>query len=65
MAIALIVVPAVTMAQKGCKSWWQWLLMLITLFLVAFLKVSAIWVLVSILVVSIAITMAAEGRKKK
>ena len=39
--------------------------MLITLFLVAFLKVSAIWVLVSILVVSIAITMAAEGRKKK
>ena len=65
VAIALIVVPAVTMALKGCKSWWQWLLMLITLFLVAFLKVSAIWVLVSILVVSIAITMAAEGRKKK
>ena len=65
VAIALIVVPAVTMAQKGSKSWWQWLLMLITLFLVAFLKVSAIWVLVSILVVSIAITMAAEGRKKK
>ena len=65
VAIALIVVPAVTMALKGCKSWWQWLLMLITLFLVVFLKVSAIWVLVSILVVSIAITMAAEGRKKK
>ena len=65
VAIALIVVPAVTMAQKGCKSWWQWLLRLITLVLVAFLKVSAIWVLVSILVVSIAITMAAEGRKKK
>ena len=65
VAIALIVVPAVTMAQKGCKSWWQWLLMLITLLLVAFLKVSAIWVLISILVVSIAITMAAEGRQKK
>lgn len=65
VAIALIVVPAVTMAPKGCKSWWQWLLMLITLVLVAFLKVSAIWVLISILVVSIAITMAAEGRKKK
>ena len=65
VAIALIVVPAVSMAQKGCKCWWQWLVMLLTLFLVAFLKVSAIWVLVSILVVSIAITMAAEGRKKK
>ena len=65
VAIALIVVPAVTMAQKGCKTWWQWLLMFITLLLVAFLKVSAIWVLISILVLSIAITMAAEGRKKK
>ena len=64
VAIALIVVPAVNMARKGCKKWWQWLLMLATLFLVAFLKVSAIWVLLSIMVISIAITMAEEGRKK-
>ena len=64
VAISLIVVPAVTMARKGCKKWWQWLLMLATLFLVAFLKVSAIWVLLSIMVISIAITMAAEGRRK-
>ena len=64
VAIALIVVPAVNMARKGCKKWWQWLLMLATLFLVAFLKVSAIWVLLSIMVISIAITMAAEGRRK-
>ena len=64
VAIALIVVPAVNMARKGCKKWWQWLLMLATRFLVAFLKVSAIWVLLSIMVISIAITMAAEGRRK-
>ena len=64
VAIALIVVPAVTMARKGCRKWWQWLLMLATLFLVAFLKVSAIWVLLSIMVISIAITMAEEGRRK-
>ena len=64
VAIALIVVPAVNMARKGCRKWWQWLLMLATLFLVAFLKVSAIWVLLSIMVISIAITMAAEGRRK-
>ena len=64
VAIALIVVPAVNMARKGCKKWWQWLLMLATLFLVAFLKVSAIWVLLSIMVISIAITMAEEGRRK-
>ena len=64
VAIALIVVPAVNMARTGCKKWWQWLLMLATLFLVAFLKVSAIWVLLSIMVISIAITMAEEGRRK-
>ena len=64
VAIALIVVPAVNMARKGCRKWWQWLLMLATLFLVAFLKVSAIWVLLSIMVISIAITMAEEGRRK-
>ena len=64
VAIALILVPAVNMARKGCRKWWQWLLMLLTLVLVAFLKVSAIWVLLSIMVISIAITMAAEGRRK-
>ena len=64
VAIAFIVVPAVNMARKGCTKWWQWLLMLATLFLVAFLKVSAIWVLLSIMVISIAITMAEEGRIK-
>ena len=39
--------------------------MLLTLVLVAFLKVSAIWVIVCVLVVSVAVASAAEGRKKK
>lgn len=64
-AIALILVPAVNMAKKGCKKWWQWAILLGTMLLVAFLKVSAIWIIIAVLTVSIAIASAKEGRNRK
>ena len=65
VAIALILVPAVNMARNGCIKWLLWLLMLFALVLLAYLKVSAIWVIVCVLIVSVAVASAAEGRKKK
>ncbi len=65
VAVALILVPAVNMAHKGNKTWWAWMLTFVTAFLVAFLKISVIWILICLLSVTIAIEIAKEGRRKR
>ena len=50
VAIALILVPAVRMAQRGCKTWWAWAIVIGTLVLVAVLHVSPIWIMLVLLV---------------
>ena len=54
--IALILVPMVNMARKNCKKWWAWMLAVISLVLVAFLKVSPIYIILCVLVVGFGIT---------
>lgn len=56
VAVALILVPAVNMAKKGCTNWWTWLIAAVTLGLVAFLKVSPIWIIIVIIVCAAGIT---------
>ena len=64
VAVALILIPAVNMAKKGNKKWWTWLLMFGTAFLVAFLKVSAIWILICVISISTIIMVEKERRHK-
>ena len=64
VAVALILIPAVNMAKKGNKRWWAWLLMFGTAFLVAFLKVSAIWILICVISISTIIMVEKERRHK-
>ena len=65
VAIALILVPAFNMAKKGNKYWWNWPLTILSAFLVAFLKVSVIWVLLCVISISIGIEWWKEHRKKR
>lgn len=65
VAIALILVPAVNMALKSKTKWWAWLITAATLFLVAFLKVSAVWIILVVLVCSLGIAVAREGHNRK
>lgn len=65
VAIALILVPAVNMALKSKTKWWAWVITAVTLFLVAFLKVSAVWIILVVLVCSFGIAMVREGHKRK
>ena len=65
VAVALILVPAYNMARKGNRTWWAWALTFGTAFLVAFLKISVIWILICLLTVTITIEVAREGRHKK
>ena len=50
VSVALILVPAVKMMQRGCKTWWAWLITIATVLLVAFLKVSPIWIILVLVV---------------
>jgi len=62
--VALILVPMITMARKGCKVWWQWILAATALCAVAFLKVSPVYVLLVVIVASAAVVLATDNRKK-
>lgn len=63
VAVALILVPMVKMIRKGCRSWWAWLILAITLFAIAFLKISPIYILLTIIIISATVLSAREGRR--
>lgn len=56
VVIALIAVPMVNMAKKSCRSWWAWLIAAAALGLVAFLNVSAIYIILCVMVVGFGVT---------
>lgn len=64
VAVALILTPMVRMAKRGCTKWWHWVLLAVTLFAIAFLKISPIYILMSIIVIATIVLFAGEGRKK-
>jgi len=64
VAIALILVPAVNMALKSRTKWWAWVLTAVTVVAVAFLKVSAVWIILAVLASALGIAMIREGRRK-
>ena len=55
VVVALIAVPMLNMAKTANRKWWAWLLSGVTLALVAFLKVSPIYILLTIIIASAAI----------
>ena len=55
VVVALIAVPMLNMAKTANRKWWAWLLSAATLALVAFLKVSPIYILLTIIIISAAI----------
>ena len=56
VVISLIAIPMVKMALKSCKNWWQWLLAVVSLVLVAFLNVSPIYIILCVLVIGFSVT---------
>lgn len=64
VAVALILVPAVRMARKGCRSWWAWAIFACSFAAVALLKISPIWVIISTISVAAGISTLKGGRKR-
>lgn len=60
--VALIAVPMIKMARTSCRRWWQWLITATALCLVAFLKVSPVYILIVTIVASLAVALAMEKK---
>ena len=55
VVVSLIAVPMVNMARKNNKTWWAWAICIVSMLLVAFLNVSAIYVLMVVIVLAFAV----------
>lgn len=61
--IALIAVPMLEMAKKNKRNRWSWAISVATLLLVAFLKVSPIYILLVLTVISVSIRLYREKKE--
>lgn len=61
--VALIIVPMINMARSSLgRKWWAWLLCAASLALVAFLKISPVYILLVTIVVAVSISLYFEKR---
>ncbi len=65
VVVALIAVPMIQMAKKSNRNWKAYLLSAIVLTLVGFLKVSPIYILIVIIVISFSIAKFRDSRRKE
>ena len=63
VAVALIAAAAIKMGRKNVRTWWGWLLCLGSFAAVAFLKISAIYVLLALIVCAVALSLLREDRR--
>ena len=62
VVVSLILVPMINMARKGNKTWWAWVISAVTLFLVSFLGFSPIYILLTLIVLAVCVTLIKERR---
>ena len=63
VVVALILAPTVRMARKNCHTWWSWTIAIASLVAVAFLNVSAVYILIVVLATSFGICFYREKLK--
>ena len=57
VVVSLIAVPMINMARKNNRTWWAWAISAATLFLVAFLSFSPVYILLVLIAVSAGIAV--------
>lgn len=65
VVVALIAVPMVKMAREADKTVWAWLMTIVAMLLVAFLKVSPIYILLVTIILALAVSLWADKRRRK
>ena len=64
VSVAIIAAYTLKLSRTNCRNWWQWLIAVATLLLVALLKVSPIWILLTLIVIAVALTAWKERRTR-
>jgi hypothetical protein len=64
-AVALILTAGVRMAGTACSAWWTCLLVAASALLVAFLKVSPIWIILATVSVAACISLLNQKKGKR
>lgn len=62
VVVALIASPMISMARKSDKTWWAWCITGASLLAVSFLSVSPIYIILTVLVLSVAVIKLRERR---
>lgn len=62
VVVALIASPMISMARKSDKTWWAWCITGTSLLAVSFLSVSPIYIILTVLVLSVAVVKLRERR---
>ena len=62
VVVALIASPMISMARKSDKTWWAWCITGANLLAVSFLSVSPIYIILTVLVLSVAVVKLRERR---
>lgn len=65
VVVALIAAPTLMMARSSNRKWWSWAISLTALVLVAFMKISPIYILLTVMVVFFSISKYNEKREKE
>ncbi len=63
VVVSLIAAPMISMAKKSDKTWWAWLITILSLVAVAFLEVSPIYIIIVVIVLALAYAKFRERRK--
>ena len=64
VVVALIGVPMITMIRTTKMRWWSWVIVISTMTLVCFMKVSPIYILICVIVMAMAISWWNDRKEK-
>ena len=65
VVVALIGVPMIDMIKATKMRWWSWVTVVLSMVLVCFMKVSPIYILICVIVISLAISYHVEKRRRE
>ena len=65
VVVSLIAAPMISMARNANKSWWAWLICILSLIAVAFLRYSPVYSVAVLIVLGTAITWLKEKKEGK
>ena len=65
VVVALIGVPMIDMIKATKMRWWSWLVVISSMILVCFLNVSPIYILICVIVISLAISWHIEKKRRE